>query len=205
MHSNQRFSSLGIALLASLGMAELASAQAIIITNSNNDQIPLRAGSSVQIEVDGNLLAECALNSSGQCAQLSTGTGGPENKPTATLGRSDNNTDVTTGESINLTWSSTNAVVCSAASTGPSSLWSGPRVGSGGEPITFSAVGDYSFSLTCFNINGASTVQTVPVSVAQAPVETIVGCNIQSADPAFRPAGYQAYTKDWAVAFKSPD
>jgi len=206
MHSNQRFSSLGIALLAALGMADVASAQAIIITNSNNHQIPLRSGSSVQIDVDGNLLAECALNASNVCTQLSSGSiPGGAGAPVATLTRSDSNTAVVTGESITLNWSSTAAVVCSAAATGPTTTWGGPKTVGGSETVSFSAVGDYTFTLTCFNPLGGSTVQTVAVNVAEAPVEEIAGCNIQSTDPAFRPTNFAAINKLWGPAVRPPD
>lgn len=208
MHSIQRYSSLGIALLASVGMTGLASAQAIIITNTTppNHQIPLRAGSSVQIDEAGNLLAECALNTSGVCTQLSSGAGGGglEGAPTLTFARSDTDPEVQTGEGISLTWTSTLATVCSAASTGPATSFSGPRLGSGSESISFNATGDYTFSLTCFNTSGGSPVRTVAVSVTQAPVNT-AGCNITSSSAWFQPTTLTRVTKTFVQAFSPPD
>ena len=203
MHSIQRYSSLGIALLASLGLAELAAAQSIIITNANNHQIPLRAGSSVQIDVEGNLLAECALTS-GTCTQLSNGAGGNVNAPTAALTRTDTNTDVVTGESVSLSWTSSSATVCAGTATGPTTAWPGPRQVSGSETIGFNTAGDYVFSLTCFNTNGGSTVQTVPVTVVQAPVIPS-GCDIQSDSPWFQPTGLSRVTQEFTEAFDAPD
>jgi hypothetical protein len=209
MQSTQRNSSLAFAVFAALGFADLASAQAIIITNANNHQIPLAPGSSVQIDVDGNLRAQCALNSSNVCTQLSTG-GPNQNAPTVTLGRSDADSDVRGGESIGLAWSSSNATVCSATQTGPVSTgWTGPRLATGGEQVNFATTGagSYTFSLQCFNTNGGSAIASVPVTVAapETGSQNPTGCTITSSDPAFRPAGYTEILKTWPVAFKSPN
>ena len=72
MQSIKRNSSLAIAAIAALGCADMVSAQSIIITNASNHNIPLAPGSSVQIDVNGNLLAQCALTN-GTCTQLSNG------------------------------------------------------------------------------------------------------------------------------------
>lgn len=208
MHSTQRNSSLALAVVAALGFAELASAQAIIITNANNHEIPLATGSSVQIDEQGNLRAQCALNANNVCTQLSSG--GPNaGAPTVTLGRSDTDTDVRTNESIGLSWTSSQATVCYATQTGPvTTPWAGPRLGSGSESIAFATngAGSYAFSLQCFNTSGGSSVASVPVTVAEPePGAVPTGCNITSDDPTFRPAGFAAIAKEWGTAFRPPD
>lgn len=210
MQSIQRVSSLAVAVLAALSCTE-ALAQSIVITNANNHQIPLASGSSVQIDVNGNLLAQCALTN-GSCTQLSNG--GPlAGTPTASLARNDGLTTVTAGQAVSLTWSSTDSQLCLASSTGPNgaTTFAGPRgtTNTGGESVTLSAAGDYSFGLKCYNDAGASQMQATAVTVAAGstttPPPTTTGCDITSSDPAFQPAGFAQVIKDWATAFKSPN
>lgn len=203
MQSIQRYSSLGIAFLVSFGMIDVASAQAIIITNANNHEIPLRSGSSVQIDAQGNLLAECALTS-GICTQLSGAGGAPIGAPTATLSRTDNDTEVQTGEFISLAWSSNNASVCAATSTGPTTPWPGPRLTTGNQTINFNTAGAYVFSLTCYNDMGGSSLQTVPVTVTEAPAAPS-GCDITSNSPWFQPPSLTRVNQSFEDAFDAPD
>jgi hypothetical protein len=208
MQSIQRVSSLAVAVLAALSCTE-ALAQNIVITNANNHQIPLASGSSVQIDVNGNLLAQCALTN-GTCTQLSNG--GPQpGTPTASLARNDGLTTVTNGQAIRLTWDSTNSQLCLASSSGPAgaTTFAGPRGTSNasGESVTLSTVGSYTFGLKCYNDAGASQNQATAVTVTQSetPPPPPSGCDITSSDPAFQPAGFAAVTKEWSVAFKSPN
>jgi hypothetical protein len=210
MQSIKRNSSLAIAALAALGCADMVSAQSIIITNASNHNIPLAPGSSVQIDVNGNLLAQCALTN-GTCTQLSNG-GPVAGAPTASLSRNDGDASLTAGESVRLAWSSTSATVCQATSSGPAATtFTGPRGTSnaGGETVLVSTQGDYSFSLQCFNASGGSTTATVGASVAAAAGggDTggggTTGCSIS--DPLIQPAGFGAANKSWVQAFTSPN
>lgn len=209
-------STLLTALVAGCALAGAANAQVIRITNVNSPtgiDIPLKANSSVQIDAAGNLLAECALNSSSQCAALSSGTN--PNIPVATLTRTDADSDVRTGEFIRLAWSSTGAEVCKASTSGPSSSgWNGVRIvaDSGGELVTVGAVGSYTFSLVCYNAAGASVASTQVVAVTAAETGggnsgggVGVNCDITSNDPNFNPSNFQKVEKQWVQAFSAPD
>lgn len=206
-------STLLTALVAGCALAGAANAQVIRITNVNSPtghDIPLKANSSVQIDSAGNLLAECALNSNSQCAALSSGTN--PNVPVATLTRTDADSDVRTGESIRLAWSSTSAEVCKASSTGPASTgWNGVRIASdsGGQLVTVSAVGSYTFSLVCYNAAGASVASTQVVAVTAAETGGGEGegenCDIESEDPNFVPSNFQKVEKQWVQVFSAPD
>lgn len=206
MHSIQRNSSLAVAVVAALGFANLASAQSIVITNANNHEIPLASGSSVQIDVNGNLLAQCALTN-GTCTQLSNG-GPNQGAPVASLSRNDGDTSLTAGESIRLTWGSTAGTVCNATSAGPAGTsWTGPRAvaNASGENVVLSAAGDYTFSLQCFNTSGGSSLVATAATVAPNDSPPPAGCSLQSSDPLFQPASLAAVTKEWDLAFKSPN
>jgi hypothetical protein len=181
-------------------------AQSVIrFTNANNHEIPLAAGSTVNIDANGNLTAECALTS-GVCTQLSNGgnTSGPV--PTATLTRSASS--IVAGSSVSLSWSSTDAVVCDATGSGPATtIWPGPRAtaNASGLGVVLSTAGDYLFNLRCYNAAGASVLQTVAVTatVPEGPVD--LGCTITSTDPAFQPSGRVATEKSWVQQWSAPN
>jgi hypothetical protein len=205
MHPVQRYTAIAASVLATLAMAGRADAQVIRITNANNHEIPIKAGSSVQIDTAGNLLAECALNLNNVCTQLSTGGANP-NAPTVTLTRTDTDTDLRTGESVILSWTSTGALVCNATGTGPSTLWNGPRATAGtGVSVVLGAVGSYVLNLQCFNAAGGSTVATTNFEVT-APDAGTGGCTLTGiTDPAFQPSNWVRQDRTWVSAFSSPN
>jgi hypothetical protein len=210
MQRNNRNLLLATAAVASLAIGGQASAQVIRITNANNHEIPLKAGSSVQIDSTGNLLAECALNASNVCAALSSTP--PTGVPTVTFGRNDGDTDVRTNETVRLTWSTTLGEVCKATSTGPSgTTWTGVRTTSNtaGETVAVSAVGTYVFSMVCYNAAGASTVSQQSVVVALAtgggPVDPPANCNLTAGTPLFQPSGWTKVDRTWAQLFTPAD
>jgi hypothetical protein len=195
------------AATALLAAAVGAQAQSVIrFTNANNHEIPLAAGSTVNIDANGNLTAECALTS-GVCSQLSNGGGNNGGAvPTATLSRSASS--IVAGASVSLSWSSTDAVVCDATASGPAStIWPGPKAVSNtsGLGVVLSTAGDYTFNLRCYNAAGASTLQAVSVTatVPQGPVD--LGCTITSTDPAFQPSGRVATEKSWVQQWSAPN
>lgn len=211
-------STLLTALVAGCALAGAANAQVIRITNVNGStghDIPLKANSSVQIDSAGNLLAECALNSSNVCTALSTGGGTSNpNAPTASLTRADSDSDVRTGETVRLAWSSTSAEACKVSTAGPAATsFTGVRgVDSAtGEVVTVSAAGSYTFSIVCYNGAGGSTASTQVVAVAaadtqQPPPDNNQGaCTIQTTDPNFNPVGFTKVEKEWHQVFSAPD
>jgi hypothetical protein len=82
---------------------------------------------------------------------------------------------ITLGQSATLTWSSTNATICTA-----DSAWSGTRATSGMLTVTPAATGGFAYSLTCTGAggagNGAAGLAVIPVATAEvAPAATKSG------------------------------
>ncbi|HEY1413221.1 MAG TPA: hypothetical protein VGF36_13835, partial [Rhodopila sp.] len=76
---------------------------------------------------------------------------------------------VTTGQTVQLTWSSTNATSCTA---GGSSAWTGPEATSGTLAVIVSAT--TTFTLTCTGAGG-SAAQSVPVTATAAAASSSGG------------------------------
>jgi hypothetical protein len=195
----------GTATALLVAVAGASHAQSVIrFTNANNHEIPLAAGSAVNIDANGNLTAECALTG-GICTQLSNGgNNDPGSLPTATLTRSA--AEIIAGSPVTLSWSSSGAIVCDATGSGPAGTsWPGPKAtASAGLGVTLSTAGDYLFNLRCFNAAGASTLQTVGVKANPPPIVPD-GCNITSTDPAFQPSGRTRTNKTWVQAWSAPN
>ena len=88
-------------------------------------------------------------SSGGSSSGGGSGGGTPTTPPTAQL--SSNSASIPVGDSITLTWSSSNATGCDA-----SNGWSGAKGTSGTETITLSESGTYVFALSC--TNGSASV-----------------------------------------------
>ncbi len=90
--------------------------------------------------------------------------------PTVTL--SANPSSVTAGDSITLTWSSTDATSCTA-----SGAWNGTQLTSGSVSETLSATGTATYTLNCSgaegNATGTATVTVASASPPAAPTVTI--------------------------------
>jgi hypothetical protein len=94
----------------------------------------------------------------------------PPGTPSITL----NPTSITSGQSSNLTWSSINTTSCTASGTGPN--WSGSQPTSGSEAEAPTAVGSYTYSLSCSNAVGTSSTAsaTLTVTAVQPPAAPTV-------------------------------
>jgi hypothetical protein len=66
-------------------------------------------------------------------------------------------TPITSGESVNLTWSSSNAMSCTASSSPAESDWSGPKAMSGSQAVTPPATGMQSYTLSCTGAGGSAS------------------------------------------------
>ncbi len=204
MKQTSRIAIVSAALMTLAGHAE---AQVIRFTNASNLEVPLKAGSSVQVDSSGNLIAECML-ANGTCSGLPTG--GAAGAPTGSLSRVDGDPELHAGESVKLTWSSSGAKVCQASSTGPANNWSGPRTtaNGSGETITVGTQGSYVFKLLCFNEAGASPPYTVAVNVlaGQAnPPPAADDCTLDASTPLVQPAGWTRIDKSWSALFTPVD
>ena len=76
------------------------------------------------------------------------------------------------GNSVTLTWSTSNASSCSASGS-----WTGSRALSGSETVTPDTEGQKSFTLTCSNSAGTSTSRTVSTNVIGNSQGVVVGAN----------------------------
>ncbi|HSX37131.1 MAG TPA: type II secretion system protein [Patescibacteria group bacterium] len=79
--------------------------------------------------------------------------------------------NIYTGQSVQLTWSTTDATSCTASGSNPNGNWSGAQATSGSIPQTFGSNGIYSYGLACSgpgSPNPTST-QTVTVTVTTPP------------------------------------
>ena len=196
---------LAAATAASLAFGGQVSAQVIRITNANNHEIPLKAGSSVQIDSAGNLLAECALVNN-QCTALSTG-GGTGVPPTATLSRADNDIDVRVGESITLSWTSNNAQVCKATSAPLNANFTGPHGTASSAIVAPASVGVHTYTLVCYNADGDSdaSVQTVAVAAPDPGQEPSGDCDITVGTQGHQPTGWGRVNVTWSQLFTPRD
>ena len=207
---NHRNIVLAATTAASLAFGGHVSAQVIRITNANNHEIPLKSGSSVQIDTAGNLLAECALNSSSQCTALSTGGVTLPGVPTASLTRTDTDNDVRVGDTIGLSWTSASADACKATSLPTNGAFTGVRDTASSTSISPTTVGTHLYSLVCYNASGASTVASVSVVVGEAvgggggPVGDD-DCNLTSSTPGIQPSGWARTDTTWVQLFTPRD
>jgi hypothetical protein len=94
----------------------------------------------------------------------------PPGAPSITL----NPTSITSGQSSTLTWSSINTTSCTASGTGPN--WSGSQPTSGTQSAAPTAVGSYTYSLSCSNAVGTSSTAsaTLTVTAVQPPAAPTV-------------------------------
>ncbi len=73
------------------------------------------------------------------------------------------------GDSLTISWSSSNAQSCTAFGNAPS--WSGSKPTSGSQSFSGLAIGTYTFTLTCYGPNSNAQQDSVTVTVkAKAPV-----------------------------------
>ena len=92
--------------------------------------------------------------------------------PNATITFSISDDSVYIGNSLTLTWSTSNASSCSASGS-----WSGSKPLSGSETVTPDSEGQKSYTLTCSNSAGTSTSRTVSTNVIGNSQGVVVGAN----------------------------
>jgi hypothetical protein len=112
----------------------------------------------------------CVALTSASCAVLN---GVSTQSPTVTLTVAPT-TPITLGQSVTLTWSSTNATTCTASSTPAESDWTGAKTTSGSQSATPGATGTETYTLTCSGAGGnAMASVSVPVNGPAAPTVTL--------------------------------
>jgi hypothetical protein len=176
-------------------------------TNTALPPIKLLDTSTVGIDANGNLTAECVLDGD-TCEGISTGTG---TAPAVQLTRNNGTDDIVAGFPIGLSWAVQNsAEICVASSSPAVSGWNGNVVGAAGgtQSITLSSVGSYSFGLKCFNDGGSGASLPLAATVVVGdggdppPVTSIPACTADFAsDPKVQPAGFTGHLKTWSELF----
>lgn len=146
-------------------VALMSSARAEHWLTVHNTPGPVRIRlKEVPASVNGNNMSvTCFTDAVGACVM----TGG-RISATATLTCS-NCGSVRAGGSVNLSWSSTEAVVCYVDSTGPTSVpnWTGVHVApAGARSVTLPRAGLYQLTLACYGDGPWSGIKVVNVTVA---------------------------------------
>jgi hypothetical protein len=125
------------------------------------------------------LLGACGGGSSGSVGTSGLGTGGNP-PPTATI--SESAQTINAGQSVTLTWSSTNATSCTASSNPSESDWSGSEMTSGSRSVTPGVIGTVTYTLTCTGVGGngsgvaSLTVKSTALKITSGRLPTgIVG------------------------------
>jgi hypothetical protein len=134
----------------------------IVITNPATPlEIPLLETSTVEIDANGNLRAQCKLTGD-KCTGVSTSDPAPIGGPTGVTLTSSTAT-LNAGGQVTLTWNSgAGTEACYGAGPAGISNWTGQVLpASGSRQVTMSVAGDYVFQVRCYNAT-ASTTQTAP-------------------------------------------
>ena len=92
--------------------------------------------------------------------------------PGASITLSISDDQIYLGNTVTLTWSTSNASSCTASGS-----WSGSKALSGSETITPDSEGQKSYTLTCSNSAGTSTSKTVTTNVIGNSQGIVVGAN----------------------------
>ena len=92
--------------------------------------------------------------------------------PGASITLSISDDQIYLGNTVTLTWSTSNASSCTASGS-----WSGSKALSGSETITPDSEGQKSYTLTCSNSAGTSTSKTVSTNVIGNSQGVVVGAN----------------------------
>ena len=92
--------------------------------------------------------------------------------PGASITLSISDDQIYLGNTVTLTWSTSNASSCTASGS-----WSGSKALSGSETITPDSEGQKSYTLTCSNSAGTSTSRTVSTNVIGNSQGVVVGAN----------------------------
>jgi hypothetical protein len=184
-----------------------AFAQSVTLDFTNTDLPPIKLldTSTVGIDANGNLTAECVLDGA-TCEGISTGSG---TAPSVALSRNNGSGDITAGQQIGLTWAVQNAPeLCQANSSPAVNGWNGNLVSStgGSQLLTLSTVGAYTFGIKCYNGGGASEVANVAATVVQGSggviPDTIPACTEDFAShPNVQPAGFTGSLRTWSQLF----
>lgn len=196
-------------MLSALAGQAVAQNVTIDFTNANMDPIPLLNGTSVGIDGEGNLTAQCVLGAGTDVCQ-GLNTEEPQGPvPIVSLTRTNGSGVINTNSPLALSWTvQQGAEICLATSSPTVNGWNSAVVAATGGTanITMSSAGTFALSLKCYNAHGASTVSTVNVTVeGQGPVNTIPECTVPGLSETGRvqPVGFTGTLMQWPAIFYS--
>lgn len=196
---------LSMSLVLTSGLT-VAQDHTIEFTNTDMPPIELLNNTSVGIDGEGNMTAQCVTNVTGDaCKDVNVDT--PGNVPAITLQRSSGTGNITTGGTLPLAWTvgTTAADVCIATSSPVVTGWNGNTVSktSASANISMNTAGTFTFSLECYNefgvSNKASLSATVVGQTNNNPT-TPPACNIAGiadGNEFVQPTGFTGHMVSW--------
>lgn len=196
---------LPLTLVLASGLA-VAQEHTIEFTNTDMPPIELLNNTSVGIDGEGNMTAQCVTNVAGDaCKGVGTSTG---SVPAITLQRSNGTGNITTGNALSLAWTvgATAADVCVATSTPAVTGWNGTTVSktSASANLTMNTAGTFTLSLKCYNASGISNTASVNATVVNGTgggnPTTPPACNIEGIadnNQFVQPTGFTGHMVTW--------
>lgn len=180
----------------------------IDFTNAEMEPIKLLNGTSVGIDGEGNLTAQCVLAEGGTtCDGVSAGNDG--DVPLVTLTRV-GTADIFANGTLNLSWTVQPAAdVCLATSDPAVPGWNNTVVAAtgGNANLTMSTAGTFQMSLKCYNEDGVSNTSSVSVIIkpsddggegTQIPACTVPGLTETGR---VQPQGFTGFRRTWSQLF----
>lgn len=195
---------LSMCLVLTSGLA-VAQDNTIEFTNTDMPAIELLNNTSVGIDGEGNLTAQCVTNVAGDaCKDVNVGPSG--NVPAITLQRSSGTGNINTGGTLPLAWTvgTATADVCVATSSPVVAGWNGNTVSktSASANLTMTTPGTFTFSLKCYNQFGVSNTASVAATVTGTPppTSTVPACDIPGiadGNQFVQPTGFTGHMVTW--------
>ncbi len=174
-------------------------ASALIVTSSQADVIidsQTIPGSDIQsISISPSTGNIFVTTISGYDVTTSgTNTGGTSGSTTVAItGFSASPASITEGQSVDLSWATSNAVSCTP-SNGNNTAWPGSTIGvNGSQAVTISTAGTYQFTLTCNGSSSDTDVATVSVVVGSSVNTGPTNCSA----PALSGGNVVAWSSFW--------
>jgi hypothetical protein len=113
----------------------------------------------------GSATATMSVNAGNGAGTRTVALSGTGIVPTVTLGVAP--TSITVGNSVTLTWTSSNATTCLASSGQSGDGWAGPKSASGTANVTANTGGTITYTMTCSF--GSKSVQAIAQVIATSP------------------------------------
>jgi hypothetical protein len=153
---------IALSLAAFQAQAQVTSPK-LILQGTPSVEIPLEATSSVTVNANGDLQAQCR---DGTCP---TGSGGGG---TIVVTLTPSATEITTASAFSLSWTSTGAEVCRGVSPTSIASWAGQLLPPNGTRNVTPPVGEHVFVIRCYGVGASADDSTPTVTVTQGGGQT---------------------------------